>query len=110
MENKPQTKKDSIIYKEREVLVRQYIFKECEKINDGIYKLKDSEGEEIQVTIKGKQISVEQNKRTIIKTQKIIIPCPEKSKKTILQTVIDSWILILFAFIFGLVLGILKRK
>ena len=101
----PEGSKDSnVIYRER--LVRQYIFKECEKINDGKYLLKDNSGDSVTVQIKGREISVFQNKKTIIKTQKIVIPCPDRNKIGFKDLIFDWWIMLLIIFVLGLTSGL----
>jgi len=103
-EIKEGSKDSHVIYRER--LVRQYIFKECEKINDGKYLLKDNSGDSVTVQIKGREISVFQNKKTIIKTQKIVIPCPDRDKIGFKDLIFDWWIMLLIIFVLGLASGL----
>ena len=103
-EIKEGSKDSNVIYRER--LVRQYIFKECEKINDGKYLLKDNSGDSVTVQIKGREISVFQNKKTIIKTQKIVIPCPDRDKIGFKDLIFDWWIMLLIIFVLGLASGL----
>lgn len=67
--------KDSI----RERIVRQYIFKECEKINDGKYHLLDQNKDTVTVVLKGRTISVFQNRKVVTVTKTIVTPCPDNT-------------------------------
>lgn len=100
-----QGRKDTaVIYRER--LVRQYIFKECEKINDGRYSLKDQHGDSLIVELKGRTIKVFQDRKVITIEKKIIVPCETNSFR-LFQNKWKDWVMI---FCFGLVAGIIVMK
>lgn len=87
--------KDSI----RERIVRQYIFKECEKINDGTYHLLDQNKDTVTVVLKGRTISVFHNRKVVTVTKTLTVPCPS-CDKTIWQKFKEDglfWLIIFFA-------------
>jgi hypothetical protein len=96
----------------KERIVRQYIFKECEKINDGTYHLQDQNKDTVTVVLKGRTISVFQKRKVVTVTKTLKIPCPS-CDKTIFQKVKEDgifWLIIFFAgALFPLFLRLLRK-
>jgi len=91
--------KDTAKQSSKSEVIRQYIFKECEKINDGTYHLQDQNKDTVTVVLKGRTISVFQNRSVVTVTKTLAVPCPS-CDKTIWQKVKEDglmWIIIFFA-------------
>lgn len=91
----------------RTVTIRKYIYKECEKINDGNFIVKDNNGQTVMVNIKGREISVITNRAEIKKEVTVVTPSIQQSNLSLFKTWYGLFLLLL---VVGFILGVLARK
>lgn len=95
--------KDSV----RTVTIRKYIFKECEKINDGKYILKDNYGQTVIVNIKGREITVITSRAEIKEEATVVTPSVQESNWRLFKA---WWGLLFLLLVVGFVFGWLARR
>lgn len=95
---------DTIIQKE---IIRKVIFRECENLLNGNYEVLTNNGDLAQVEIKGRDIKVFYSQSTIVKKERIIVPCEDKGFWWFAR---EYGMLFILVLMIGVIIGFNLRK